>query len=76
MILFLLILLMWLVEIVWNSSLNPLKIIKAALLVQPLSFSSSGKNTWEPYTDLRDNKVLHDYLKLKGLHRLINKQHR
>ena len=35
-----------------------------------------SKNTWEPYTHLRDNEVLHDYLKLKGLHRLINKQHR
>ena len=35
-----------------------------------------SENTWEPYTNLRDNEVLHDYLKLKGLHRLINKQHR
>ena len=35
-----------------------------------------SKNTWEPYTHLRDNEVLHDYLKLKGFHRLINKQHR
>ena len=35
-----------------------------------------SENTWEPYTNLRDNEVLHDYLKLKGLHRLINKQYR
>ena len=35
-----------------------------------------SENTWEPYTHLRDKEVLHDYLKLKGLHRLINKQHR
>ena len=35
-----------------------------------------SENTWEPYTNLRDNEVLNDYLKLKGLHRLINKQHR
>ena len=35
-----------------------------------------SENTWEPYTNLRDNEVLHDYLKLKGLHLLINKQHR
>ena len=33
-------------------------------------------NTWEPYSYLRDVKVLHDYLKLHKLHRLINKQYR
>ena len=38
--------------------------------------SPESENTWEPYTNLRDSEVLHDYLKLKGLHRLINKQHR
>ena len=37
---------------------------------------SESENTWEPYTNLRDNEVLHDYLKLKELHRLTNKQHR
>ena len=35
-----------------------------------------SENTWEPYTNLHDNEVLRDYLKLKGLHRLINKQYR
>ena len=35
-----------------------------------------SENTWDSYTNLRDNEVLHDYLKLKGLHPLINKQHR
>ena len=35
-----------------------------------------SKNTWEPYTNLRDNEVLHGCLKLEGLHRLINKRHR
>ena len=68
---------MWLVEIVWNSSLNPLQIIKAAIefFVMWKDYPES-ENTWEPYTNLRDNEVLHDYLKLKGLHRLVNKQHR
>ena len=33
-------------------------------------------NSWEPYSSLRDVVVLHDYLKLKKLHRLLNKQHR
>jgi transposase InsO family protein len=35
-----------------------------------------SENSWEPYSSLRDNAILHDYLKLKNLHRLINKQHR
>jgi Chromo (CHRromatin Organisation MOdifier) domain len=35
-----------------------------------------SENSWEPYSNLRDNAILHDYLKLKKLHRLINKQHR
>ena len=35
-----------------------------------------SENSWEPYSNLRDNAILHDYLKLKNLHRLINKQHR
>jgi Chromo (CHRromatin Organisation MOdifier) domain len=35
-----------------------------------------SENSWEQYSNLRDNAILHDYLKLKKLHRLINKQHR
>jgi Chromo (CHRromatin Organisation MOdifier) domain len=35
-----------------------------------------SENSWEPYSNLRDNAILHDYLKLKNLHRLINKQNR
>ena len=34
------------------------------------------EDSWEPYSSLRDNPLLHDYLRLKKLHRLINKQHR
>jgi hypothetical protein len=36
----------------------------------------NSANSWEPYSSLRDVVVLHDYLKLKKLHRLLNKQHR
>ena len=35
-----------------------------------------SENSWEPYSNLRNNEILHDYLKLKNLHRLINKQYR
>ena len=35
-----------------------------------------SENSWEPYSNLRDNVILHDYLTLNNLHRLINKQHR
>ena len=33
-------------------------------------------NTWEPWSGLRDNKVLHEYLASKGLRNLIPTKHR
>ena len=35
-----------------------------------------SENTWEPYSILRDIEILHDYLKLRSLHSLINERHR
>ena len=36
----------------------------------------SDKNTWEPYSSLRDVVKLHDYLRHNNMTNLINKQHR
>ena len=36
----------------------------------------NSANSWEPYSSLRDVVVLHNYLKLKKLNRLLNKQYR
>ena len=36
----------------------------------------NSANSWEPYSSLHDVVVLHDYLKLKKMNRLLNKQHR
>ena len=47
----------------------------AEFLVRWLNYPDS-QDSWEPYSSLRDVVTLHDYLKLKKLHRLINKQHR
>jgi hypothetical protein len=47
----------------------------AEFLVKWLTYPDSA-NTWEPYSNLRDVGVLHDYLKRNKLQRLINKQHR
>ena len=47
----------------------------AEFLVKWLNYPNSA-NSWEPYSSLRDVVMFHDYLKLKKLHRLINKQHR
>ena len=47
----------------------------AEFLVKWLNYPDSA-NSWEPYSSLRDVVVLHDYLKLQKLHRLLNKQHR
>jgi Chromo (CHRromatin Organisation MOdifier) domain len=47
----------------------------AEFLVKWQDYPNSA-NSWEPYSSLRDVVVLHDYLKLKKLHRLLNKQHR
>jgi hypothetical protein len=44
-------------------------------LVKWLNHPDSS-NSWEPYSNLRDVVQLHEYLKLKNLHRLLNKQHR
>ena len=35
----------------------------------------SDKNTWEPYSSLRDVDKLHDYLRQHNMTKLINKQH-
>ena len=47
----------------------------AQFLVKWLDYPDSA-NSWEPYSNLREIEVFHDYLKLKKLHRLLNKQHR
>ena len=47
----------------------------AEFLVKWLNYPDSA-NSWEPYSSLRDVVVLHDYLKLHKLQRLLNKQHR
>ena len=47
----------------------------AEFLVKWLNYPDSA-NSWDPHTSLRDVVVLHDYLKLKKLHRLVNTQHR
>jgi Chromo (CHRromatin Organisation MOdifier) domain len=47
----------------------------AEFLVKWQDYPNSA-NSWEPYSSLRDVAVLHDYLKLKKLNRLLNKQHR
>jgi hypothetical protein len=36
----------------------------------------SDKNTWEPYSSLRDVDKLYDYLRQHNMTKLINKQHR
>ena len=47
----------------------------AEFLVKWQNYPDSA-NSWEPYSGLRDVVVFHDYLKLKKLQRLLNKQHR
>ena len=44
-------------------------------LVKWLNYPSD-KNTWEPYSSLRDVVKLHDYLRHNNMTNLINKQHR
>jgi transposase InsO family protein len=44
-------------------------------LVKWLNYPSD-KNTWEPYSSLRDVDKLHDYLRHNNMTKLINKQHR
>ena len=44
-------------------------------LVKWLNYPSD-KNTWEPYSSLRDVDKLHDYLRHHNMTKLINKQHR
>ena len=44
-------------------------------LVKWLNYPDSA-NSLEPYSSLRDVDVFHDYLKLKKLHRLLNRQYR
>ena len=44
-------------------------------LVKWLNYPSD-KNTWEPYSRLRDVDKLHDYLRHNNMTKLINKQHR
>jgi transposase InsO family protein len=48
---------------------------KIEFLIKWLNYPSD-KNTWEPYSNLRDVDKLHDYLRQNNLTRLINKQHR
>ena len=48
---------------------------KIEFLVKWLNYPSD-KNTWEPYSNLRDVDKLHDYLRQNNLTKLINKQHR
>ena len=44
-------------------------------LVKWLNYPSD-KNTWEPYSNLRDVVKFHDYLRHNNMTNLINKQHR
>ena len=47
----------------------------AQLLLKSLDYPDSAKS-WEPYSNFRDIESYRDYLKLKKLHRLLNKLHR
>ena len=44
-------------------------------LVKWLNYPSD-KNTWKPYSSLRDVDKLHDYLRHNNMTKLTNKQHR
>ena len=43
-------------------------------LVKWLGYSDE-ENTWEPYNNLKDNSVLHDYLRKNKLEKLIPASH-